>query len=44
MIYNESLINNFSQTALNLELLSFYNDWKFRYLRPLLFQKQWAMV
>lgn len=34
VIYNKSLINKFFQTALNLELLSFYNDWKFRYLRP----------
>lgn len=34
IIYNKSLINYYSQTSLNLELLSFYNDWKFRYLRP----------
>jgi endo-1,4-beta-D-glucanase Y len=33
-IYNDSLINLYSQTNLNLELLSFYNDWKIRYLRP----------
>ena len=32
-IYNDSLINLYSQTNLNLELLSFYNDWKIRYLR-----------
>ena len=34
-IYNDSLINLYSQATLNLELLSFYNDWKIRYLRPL---------
>ena len=34
IIYNKSLINYYSQTYLNLELLSFYNDWKIRYLRP----------
>ena len=33
-IYNNSLIDLYSQTNLNLELLSFYNDWKMRYLRP----------
>ena len=33
-IYNDSLIDLYSQTNLNLELLSFYNDWKMRYLRP----------
>jgi hypothetical protein len=32
-IYNDSLINFYSQANLNLELLSFYNDWKARYLR-----------
>lgn len=32
-IYNNSLINFYSKTHLNSELLSFYNDWKFRYLR-----------
>lgn len=34
IIYNKSLINYYSQTSLNLELLSFYNEWKIRYLRP----------
>ncbi|SFD16870.1 glycosyl hydrolase family 8 [Clostridium uliginosum] len=33
-IYNDSLINLYSQANLNTELLSFYNDWKIRYLRP----------
>jgi len=33
IIYNDSLINFYSQTNLNLELLSFYNDWKMRYLK-----------
>lgn len=33
IIYNDSLVNYYSQTNLNLELLSFYNDWKMRYLR-----------
>lgn len=33
-IYNDSLINFYSQANLNSELLSFYNDWKIRYLRP----------
>ena len=28
------MINLYSQTNLNLELLSFYNNWKIRYLRP----------
>jgi len=32
-IYNDSLVNLYSQTNLNLELLSFYNEWKIRYLR-----------
>lgn len=32
-IYNDSLINVYYQTNLNMELLSFYNDWKIRYLR-----------
>lgn len=34
IIYNKSLLNYYFQTALNLELLSFYNEWKIRYLRP----------
>ncbi len=34
-IYNDALINYYSQTNLNLELQSFYNDWKIRYLRPI---------
>lgn len=33
IIYNNSLINFYSQTNLNLELLSFYNEWKMRYLK-----------
>ncbi|HEX9025502.1 MAG TPA: glycosyl hydrolase family 8 [Clostridium sp.] len=33
-IYNDSLVSLYSQTNLNLELLSFYNDWKIHYLRP----------
>jgi hypothetical protein len=32
-IYNSLLINFYSQSNLNLELLSFYNEWKIRYLR-----------
>jgi hypothetical protein len=32
-IYNNSLIKLYSQANLNRELLSFYNDWKIRYLR-----------
>lgn len=32
MIYNRSLINEYSQKGLNNELLSFYNQWKKRYL------------
>jgi endo-1,4-beta-D-glucanase Y len=34
-IYNDSLINLYSQSKLNLELISFYNDWKIRYLRSI---------
>ncbi|EKQ51692.1 MULTISPECIES: glycosyl hydrolase family 8 [unclassified Clostridium] len=34
IIYNDTLVNYYSQSNLNLELLSFYNDWKIRYLRP----------
>lgn len=34
-IYNDSFINLYSQTSLNLELLSFYNDWKKRYLKTI---------
>lgn len=33
-IFNDSLINFYSEANLNSELLSFYNDWKIRYLRP----------
>ncbi|SHI87674.1 Glycosyl hydrolases family 8 [Clostridium cavendishii DSM 21758] len=33
MIYNKALINKFSQKVLNKELISFYNQWKNRYLR-----------
>ena len=33
IIFNDSLVSYYSQTNLNLELLSFYNDWKMRYLR-----------
>ncbi|MDR3597975.1 glycosyl hydrolase family 8 [Clostridium sp.] len=32
-IYNDSFINLYSQTSLNFDLLSFYNDWKVRYLK-----------
>lgn len=32
MIYNRALINEYSQKGLNNELVSFYNQWKKRYL------------
>ena len=33
-IYNNSLIKFYSKATLNQDLLSFYNAWKLRYLRP----------
>lgn len=33
MIYNRALLNEYSQKWLNTELISFYNQWKKRYLR-----------
>ena len=34
IIYNNALINLYTKPTLNMELLSFYNAWKTRYLMP----------